>query len=398
MEKRNNPKKLRILVLGIRGFPDVQGGIERHCQELYSRLAAYSFDITVLARKGYVKDHAFSYKGIKIVPLWAPKNKYLEAICHTALGIFWMAKRRKDFDILHLHAIGPSLMAYPARRLGFRLVITNHGPDYERKKWGVTARKFLQLGERLGARYAYLIIAVSKHIRHLLFEKYKSVAIYIPNGVNIAKGSPPGGTLADFGLEKGKYFLTVGRLVPEKGFLDLLEAYESLNTDWKLAIVGAADHIDDYSNTLRRRADQIEGVVMTGFQADEALAELYSNAGLFVLPSYHEGLPIVVMEAISHKLPMLVSNIPAIREFALDEETFPVGDIEALSQRLRAFLENPALLNSPKMLIKKIQMLDTEFNWDVIADRTCEVYRAVARMPTSMDTDITNNFGMLRRG
>ena len=204
--------------------------------------------------------------------------------------------------------------------------------------------------------------------------------------------------MADFGLEKGKYFLTVGRLVPEKGFLDLLEAYESLNTDWKLAIVGAADHIDDYSNTLRRRADQIEGVVMTGFQADEALAELYSNAGLFVLPSYHEGLPIVVMEAITHKLPMLVSNIPAIREFALDEETFPVGDIEALSQRLRAFLENPALLNSPKMLIKKIQMLDTEFNWDVIADRTCEVYKAVARMPTSMDTDITNNFGMLRRG
>ena len=247
-QQRNNPRRLRIAVLGIRGFPDVQGGIERHCQELYPRLIGYNFDITVLARKGYVKGHTFSYKGVKIVPLWAPKSKYLEAICHTALGIFWLAKRRRDFDILHLHAIGPSLMAYPARRLGFRLVITHHGSDYERKKWGTTAKKILQLGERLGARYAYLIIAVSKHIRRLLFEKYKSVAIYIPNGVNIAKGSPPGTTLADFSLEKGKYFLTVGRLVPEKGFLDLLEAYADLSTDWKLAIVGAADHDDDYKN------------------------------------------------------------------------------------------------------------------------------------------------------
>jgi len=395
LEKRNNRKKLRIVVLGIRGFPDVQGGIEKHCQELYPRLIDYNLDITVLARKGYVKGHPFSYKGVKIVPLCAPKSKYLEAICHTALGIFWLAKRRLDFDILHLHAIGPSLMAYPARRLGFRLVITHHGPDYARKKWGTTAKIILRLGERLGAKYADLIIVVSRHIQRLLFEKYESIAVYIPNGVNIDKGSPPGGTLMDFALEKGKYFLTVGRLVPEKGFLDLLDAYAGLSTDWKLAIVGAADHNDGYSNTLRRRADQIEGVVMTGFQADEALSELYSHAGLFVLPSYHEGLPIVALEAMSHKLPMLVSDIPANKEFASDEEVFPVGDIEALSERLRDFLENPSLLTSPKTLIQKIELLDRKFNWDDIADRTCKVYRAVARMPVRMGIDIPRNFGML---
>jgi len=373
--------------LGIRGFPDVQGGIERHCQELYPRLIDYNFDITVLARKGYVKGHAFSYKSVKIVPLWAPKSKYLEAICHTAIGVCWLSKHRNDYDILHIHGIGPSLLAYPARRLNFRLVITNHGPDYRRQKWGTFAKAMLRLGERLGVKHAYLIIAVSKQIRTLLLEKYESYAAYIPNGVNVPEKKPPGPVLSCFGLEPGRYFLAVGRLVPEKGFHDLLQAYEGLDTGWKLVIVGDADHENNYSRSLKKRAKNADGVVMTGFQTGEALAELYSNAGLFVLPSYYEGLPIAGLEAMGCDLPMLLSDIPSNKELAFPEETFSVENIEELSKRLGAFLGKPPLFNSPQVLAEKRKRLKTEFNWDVIARKTVGLYRAIAKMPPNMGTD-----------
>ena len=387
MEKRNNSKKLRILVLGIRGFPDVQGGIERHCQELYPRLIDYNFDITVLARKGYVKGQAFSYKGVKIVPLWAPKSKYLETIYHTAIGIFWLSKHRNDYDILHIHGIGPSLLAYPAKRLNFRLVITHHGPDYRRRKWGPLARAMLRLGERLGVKHACLIIAVSKYIKTLLHDEYESDAVYIPNGVKIPKATPPGSVLSYFGLEPGRYFLAVGRLVPEKGFLDLLNAYERLNTGWKLVIVGDADHEDHYSKRLKKRAKNADGVVMTGFQTGEALAELYSNAGLFVLPSYHEGLPIAGLEAMGCDLPMLVSDIPSNKELVFPEETFSVGNIEELSQKLGAFSANPPLFKSPQILAEKKKRLKTEFNWDIIARKTSDLYGVIAKMPANMGRD-----------
>lgn len=389
--KRNKSKRLRIAVLGLRGFPEIQGGVERHCQELYPRLTKYDCDITVLARKGYVKAYPYRYNGVKIIPLWAPKIKSLEAICHTVFGMFWLSKRRKDYDILHIHAIGPSLLAYAARRLGFRIVVTNHGPDYDRQKWGKIAKRMLRLGEKIGARYAYQVIAVSNHIRNMLFEKYGSVAIYIPNGVNIPELEPAGTTLSDFNLESGHYFLSVGRLVPEKGFHDLMEAFAKLDTGWKLAIVGDADHEDSYSINLKKRADKIDGIIMTGYQKGRVLKELYSNAGLFVLPSYHEGLPIVALEAMSYSLPMLVSDIPANKEVALPEETFPVGNIEILSKKLNNFLKNPSSLNSPEILSGKKHRLETEFNWDIIAQQTFELYQTVARAPAIIGNDIISS-------
>lgn len=373
--------KIRIAVLGLRGFPDVQGGIEKHCQELYPRLTKYNCDVTVFARKGYVCEQPYNYKGVKIIPLWAPKRKSLETMCHTALGILWLSRHRKDYDILHIHAVGPSLFSYAARRLGFRSVVTNHGPEYERQKWGAIAKCVLRLSERVGTRYAYLVIAVSNHIKNMLFEKYKSVAAYIPNGVNIPDLEPPGDTLTAFNLKPGRYFLSVGRLVPEKGFHDLIEAFVKLDTDWKLAIVGDADHEDRYSINLKKRADQFDGVIMTGFQKGRGLKELYSNAGLFVLPSYHEGLPIVALEAMSYNLPMLLSDIPANKEVALPEETFPVGNIKILSKRLGTFLKNPSSLSSSEILNEKRRRIETEFNWDIIAKQTADLYHRVIQMP-----------------
>jgi len=377
---KNSSEKLHIAVLGLRGLPDVQGGVERHCQELYPRLAKNGYDITVLARKGYVPKKPYEYKKIRVIPLWAPKKKNLEAILHTTHGLLWLVRHHRDYDILHIQGIGPSLLAYFVRKLGFCLVVTNHGPEYNRQKWGIIAKRMLKLGERLGARHAYLVIAVSKHIKNLLFENYESVAAYIPNGANLPERVPAGITLSKFGLESGRYFLAVGRLVPEKGFHDLLDAYVKLDTDWKLVIVGDADHKDKYSFNLKKKAEQINGVVMTGFQKGKALSELYSNAGLFVLPSYHEGLPIVALEAMSYKLPMLLSGIPANKELALPEETFPAGNVEILSQKLQSVIESPSSLNSPQIIAQKKRRLETEFNWDVIAHQTADLYQAVSKM------------------
>lgn len=369
--------KIRIAVLGLRGFPGVQGGVEKHCQELYPRLTQHNCEITVLARKGYVKEDPYVYQGVKIIPLGCPKEKSLEAICHTAAGLAWLAGRRRDYDILHLHGIGPSLLILLAKWLGFRVVVTNHGPDYDRQKWGAVAKNMLRLGECLGARYAHRIIAVSKHIKAGLRAKYGRTAQYIPNGVNIPAKVSTMQALNDFGLEPGRYILAVGRLVPEKGFHDLLEAFAETDSGWKLVIVGRADHQDYYSTTLIQRAKQINKVVMTGFQKGRALAELYSNGGLFVLPSYHEGLPIAALEAMSYNLPILLSDIPANREVARPEETFPVGNREALARKLRAFLDDQSTTVSPRSLSEKQERLKSEFNWDVIAQQTVALYQAV---------------------
>jgi glycosyltransferase involved in cell wall biosynthesis len=351
--------------------------VEKHCQELFPRLTERGFSVTVLGRKGYIPDETYQYKGVTIRPLWAPRKKSLEAICHTGLGVLWLAANRSRYDVLHIHAIGPSLLAPAARALGLRLVVTNHGPDYDRQKWGGLAKTMLRLGERLGSRYANAVITVSQHIRSLVLNRYGTAATYVPNGVNFPELVPAGPVLEHFGLTPGRYLLAVGRLVPEKGFHDLIEAFSDLSTDWKLVIVGGADHEDDYSRSLRQKASQTPGVVMTGFQKGRALGELYSQAGLFVLPSYHEGLPIVGLEAMSYQLPMVLSDIPANLEIAMEGELFSVGNVAALREKLQAVVSEPGSWRSIGRLEAKRKRLCEEFNWDVIADQTADVYRAV---------------------
>jgi alpha-maltose-1-phosphate synthase len=364
-------RKLRIAVLGTRGIPDVMGGVETHCQALYPRLAARGHSVTIFARKGYVPDDPYVYEGVNVAPLWAPKKKSLEAICHTALGVLRIAAQRHRFDLLHVHAIGPALLVPVARFLGLKVVMTHHGPDYDRQKWGKAAKAALRLGERLGCHFAHAVVTVSKHIRTCIRELYGREGIYIPNGVVLPQILPAGASLARRKLTPGRYVLAVGRFVPEKGFHDLLDAWRRVTADWQLVIAGDADHPDDYSRMLKAKAAGDERVVLTGFIRGDELREIYSNAGLFVLPSYHEGLPIALLEAMSYDLPLLASDIPANRELVADEETFRAGDVPSLATRLAA------LVAAPLRQAAKRQRIESEFNWDLVAAQTERVYQDI---------------------
>ena len=234
---------MKIAVVGTRGFPQIQGGVEAHCENLYPYLVKKGCEVVVFTRKPYVTYPQDAFKGVSLITLSCPKSKFLEAFMHTFKGVF--AARKIHPDILHIHAIGPALFVPLARLLGFKVVMTHHGPDYERKKWGAAAKIVLKLGEYLGCRFANQIIAISEPIAQTLSSKYGIKVNIVPNGVVISGVPELSGLLGKFGLEKGKYILAVGRFVPEKGFDDLIEAFDRSNIrGWKLVIVGGADHED----------------------------------------------------------------------------------------------------------------------------------------------------------
>jgi glycosyltransferase involved in cell wall biosynthesis len=366
---------MRLAVLGTRGFPGIQGGVETHCQELYPRLAARGLDITVFGRKGYLPAESYFYRGVKVVPLRSVRRKNLEAVSHTLWALCQTARTRPRFDLVHFHTIGPGLFTPLARLAGFKTVVTNQGPDYERKKWGKLAKAVLRLGEAVSAKYAHAIISVSKTIQALLWEKYGRQSTYIPNGVVVPAKQAPGPILAHFGLSPGQYILAVGRFVPEKGFHDLLAACRDLPGETHLVLAGGADHEDNYSRALKSQAAQNKRVILTGIIAGRDLAEIYSNARLFVLPSYHEGLPLVLLEALSYGLPALVSAIPANLEILAEPGwTFPPGDVGALRARLVAALSRS---EAPDWTRRLEVRLAEEFNWDKIADATLALYLSV---------------------
>ncbi len=380
MRGRPHPAKgdiqMKIAVVGTRGFPGVQGGVETHCRQLYPGLADRGCDVTVFARKPYVDSAPYTYRGVRVIPLSCPANKFLEAVVHTFKGV--LKARVIKPDILHIHAVGPSLFVPLARLLGMKVVITNHGPDYNRKKWPPPARMFLRFCERMGAVFANEVIAISDSIAADIKNKYGRDSVVIPNGVDLPSPPDTENALKKYGLRNGRYILAVGRFVPEKGFDDLIGAFNRLELeDLKLVIAGDADHEDRYSRALKAKARSNENIVLTGFITGRPLQELYSHAGLFVLPSYHEGLPIVLLEAMSYGLSCIASDIPANRNVELEEERFfEPGNVASLADKIREFINRPWRAAERR---RQIALINDKYNWGKIAGRTLEVYERAAR-------------------
>lgn len=366
---------MKIVVLGLRGFPNVQGGVEKHCENLFPRLVKLGCEVIVLARQPYVGMKEYSYEGMTIKPIPCTRNKFLEAFTHTKTGVR-VAQGLKP-DILHIHAVGPALFVPMARRLGMKVVMTHHGPDYERKKWNWVAKMVLREGEKRGCVNADEVICISKQIAQSVKEKFNRDAHVISNGVMMPERMTTDGVLRKYGLEKGKYILAVGRFVPEKGFAELIEAWRGLESHgaWKLVIVGDADHEDAYSRQLKAMAAQVPDVVLTGFLSGLPLAEIYTHAGLFVLPSYYEGLPIVLLEAMSYGLSCIVSDIPANREVQLSQDRyFKAGDMRAMAQKIREFMQKPMDEDGKA---SQRDLVRQRYDWDKIAQETLRVYQQV---------------------
>ncbi|MBA3005459.1 MAG: glycosyltransferase family 4 protein [Proteobacteria bacterium] len=362
---------MRIFVTGTRGIPDIPGGVEKHCQELYPLISAMGHSVTVATRTPYIKEKAASWQGIQLAHLYAPHKKSLEAIGHTFLAV--LEAKKEKADLIHIHAVGPGLMAPFARLLGLKVVVTNHGPDYDRQKWGVLAKTMLQLGEYLSGKFANQIIVISSVIAEIIRKRCGRDSNLIYNGVPLPDRSESTSYLDRTAIKPKNYILAVARFVPEKGLHDLIEAFADLKRNYQLVIAGDADHQTTYSRELKQLAAVDKRIILTGYITGEDLNQVFTHARLFCLPSYHEGLPIALLEAMSYGLPVLVSDIPANREVDLPAERFfKCGDVKDLHEKLERLIDL-------ELSDKEQQLLRTEiiekYNWQKIAEQTVAVYQ-----------------------
>lgn len=373
---------MRITILGLRGIPAVEGGIERHVEALSPLLAEIGCDVDVVSRRRYQdKMGGGDWRGVHRTWIWSPKHAALETIVHTFLGVVYAIFRRPD--VLHLHGIGPALLTPLARLFGLRVVVTHHGFDYDREKWGAFPRLMLRLGEHAGVLFSNHMIVVSAVIQKSIRARYGVETSVVPNGVHVPALAGSHRSLLPFGLTPGRYIIQVSRCVPEKRQLDLLRAFDAAGLgDWKLALVGRVESTDRYSSRVRQLAAADPMVVLTGFQTGVPLHELYSNAGGFVLPSSHEGLPIALLEALSYGLPTLASDIPANLEVdAPSGRYFPMGDLDKLTQGLRDLHQQDWTRESAD---RQRAWVAKRFNWHRITDQTAGVYQRFARRPARL--------------
>ena len=370
---------LNIAMFGHKRIPSREGGIEVVVEELSTRMVKCGHKVCCYNRKGqHVSGAEFKcetkddYKGITIKNVFTIDKKGLAAVTSSFFASILSAIGK--YNVVHIHAEGPAAFCWLPKLFGKKVIVTVHGLDHQRAKWGKFASAYIMLGEKNAVKFADDIIVLSQSVQQYFMDTYGRETIFIPNGVNRMKTIEASLIKDEFGIEKNDYILYLGRLVPEKGIRYLIEAYKNINTDKKLVIAGGSSDTDIFKYELETMAAGDDRIIFTGFVQGRLLEELYSNAYIYVLPSDLEGMPLSLLEAMSYSNCCLTSDIEECASVVEDKAViFKKSNIEDLTNKLQKLCNSEEIVEFYKN--SAADYICEKYNWDYVVNQTLILYK-----------------------
>lgn len=365
-------------MIGQKGIATSAGGVEKHVEEISMRLVKEGHQVTVYYRDTFMKKNMKEYKGIRLIKIKTFKLKSLDAIVYTLKAT--ANALYNNYEVYHYHALGPASLSFIPKLFQKKVIVTVHGLDWKRDKWGKFGKAYLKFGEFIVGNFSDRVICVSDNIRKYLVCKYKKRddlnTIFIPNGVNIEQGI--GASLIKrYKLRGNDYILFLARLVPEKGAHYLIQSYNQLNIDVKLVIAGGDSFTKKYMKYLRSLSRGNDNIIFTGNVSGQLLNELYTNCLFYVLPSDIEGMPLSLLEALSYGKYCVTSDIDENRSVINCDilgTTFIKGNVDSLKNKILLTLSSDSYKKNSEERKKYIK---ERYNWNESTYSTEAVYNSL---------------------
>ncbi len=376
---------MKIAVIGAKGLPPKQGGIEHYCAEIYPRMVAQDHKVDLFARCSYTDSSWLErneFQGVGVISLPGMQMKGVDAFITSALGA--IAASGKKYDIIHFHALGPSLFTcLPKIASKAKVVVTCQGLDWQRAKWGSFSTRLIQMGEKAAVNFADRLIVVSNALGTYFWQTYGRKTIYIPNApASYGESDANFGYGKQLGLTQGRYILFLGRIVPEKRPDLLLEAFSALKpAGWKLVLAGGISDTKGYTAKLLEQVASDRDIIFAGELWGPRLWEIVRGAGLFVLPSDVEGLPLAMLEAMQEGIPVLASNIPPHQQLISGKRgvLFEAGSVDSCMKSLDWATNHPQELAVMAKDAQKYVQLN--YSWERITSETLKLYKTLVCQP-----------------
>lgn len=366
-------------MLGHKRFPSREGGIEVVVEELSTRMVNAGHSVTCYNRSGHhVSGWEFdtvvqdSYKGVHIKSVPTINKKGLAAMTSSFFGALYTAFGK--YSVVHFHAEGPALMCWLPKLFHKRVVVTIHGLDHQRMKWGRFASAYIMAGEKSAVKFADEIIVLSEGAQEYFSKSYGRKTVFIPNGVSKPKIKDADIIKKEWNLSKDSYLLFLGRIVPEKGLRYLIKAFREVVTDKKLVIAGGSSDTDFFLQELKEACQEDNRIIFTGFIQGQELEELYSNAYVYCLPTDLEGMPLSLLEAMSYGNCCIVSDIAECKEVVEDKAVlFKQGNVGDLKEKLQMLCDDTEMVAQYKST--SANFICEKYNWDDVVEKTLALYR-----------------------
>ena len=305
---------MKIVFIGSRDI-HLLGGIENYMYNLSTKLVEMGHEAVVFCESD--RKAVETVNGVKVIYMKGPKSNLL---CKPVVGLKATLRtifREKDVSLIHYNAWPPSLWSWMATLAGIPSLMMGHGHEWQRSKYSRGQQKVLKMMERYTAHSNKHLLMCSEAQTRYFAEHYKVQAYTMPTAVDLPPEVPAGKSdiLERFGLTAGKYFLYMGRLVPDKNPDWLIRGFKAAaHEGYKLVIAGANPAMPQYVDKLHNMAKGCPDIVFTGAVYGADKDALLRGGYAFCIPSTIEGLSIVLLEAMSYKLPVIASDIEANRE------------------------------------------------------------------------------------
>jgi glycosyltransferase involved in cell wall biosynthesis len=361
---------VRFAILGTRGIPARYGGFETFAEELSTRLAARGHEIVVYCRERHQssdslpsrdREGAVIYRGVRLKYLPTIRHKYFDTIVHTWLSTLHLSATRGQDAVLYCNAAN-ALFTWLPRVCGMPVALNVDGLERNRKKWNALAKSWYRMSEWLATWMPNAVVTDALNIEKYYRERYQRESTMIPYGAEIG-AVESSEVLGRLGLERRKYFLYVSRMEPENNALLVREAFETIDTAMKLALIGDAPYAADYINQVRDTRDP--RVIMPGAIYGSGYRELGSHCFAYIHATEVGGTHPALIEAMGRGALTLYLDTPENAEVA-GGAAIPFHR-DNLADVLKSILTMPES-EREQWRARAIERVRTRYSWDAVTD------------------------------
>jgi glycosyltransferase involved in cell wall biosynthesis len=360
---------MKIAIMGTRGIPACYGGFETFAEELSTHLVRRGHEVTVYGRSNIIRYPESHFKGVRLVILPTISHKYFDTVFHTLLSMFHGLKQ--DHEIVLLCNAANSPFSFIPRLAGQKVVINVDGIERMRKKWNILGKLWYRFGEICATIFPNVTLADAKVIQDYYKRTYGKDTVFIPYGANTEKVTSTH-FLDALNLKPGRYILYVSRLEPENNAHLVIKAFEKIQTDMNLAIVGDAPYSREYIAELRSTRDS--RIIFTGSVFGSGYKELQSHAYCYVHATSVGGTHPALIESMGFGNCVIVNGTPENREVVRNAGiVFEEGSEESLCDKLRCVLSGEISVAKYRKSARRI--IAENYRWERVTDEYESLFR-----------------------
>jgi len=362
---------MKLAILGTRGIPANYGGFETFAEELGTRLAARGHDVTVYGRSNNIRFPGKTYKGVKLAILPTIGTKHLDTIAHTFLSVLHAVPQRFDC-ILMCNAANAVFAAVP-RLTATPVALNVDGIERLRKKWGPAARAYYRLSERLATMIPNRIVTDAAVIHDYYLKEYRKPSVMIAYGAECG-GLETTQVLEQLGVRSREYFLYVSRLEPENNAHVVVQAFEKIETNKLLLVVGDAPYAREYIDRLKATKDP--RILFPGAIYGAGYRELQSHAYAYIQATEVGGTHPALIEAMAAGNCVIAKATPENREVVADSGLF-FYDAGDLARQMQLTLADAGLVAHMQACAQS--RAKKYYSWDAVTDKYEKLFQELAR-------------------